>query len=70
MKQFIIYYKVQVGNADKRDVAIVRAMSEESAVKNLKAFIRNQSSSIKIADIYLVKEYKGSIFTRNFGQDD
>lgn len=68
-KWFIIYYKVIIGNADKRDVALISAADENSAKKTLKNYLDTRAQ-YKDLEVSLIKEYRGLVFTRNFGQDD
>lgn len=69
-KTFIIYYTVRIAPTVKKDVAVVKANDEAGAIKNLKAYLGTRSSAISDVEIILVKEYRGLIFTRNFGQDE
>ena len=72
-KLFIVYYKASfnpVLHPDIRDVAIVRARDEKAVEKNLYAYLLNQTKSVDKIEISLIKEYKGSVFTRKFGHID
>ena len=68
-KIFIAHYQVRVGREVKRDRAIIIAENKTNARLKLKEFINNKANNILLTTIFLIEEFKGTIFTTNFGYE-